>query len=151
MGGMMRRWVIRVAFLLALGCVLSVWVGSYFGWFAAYYTSSAVHRYVGASGGLCDMIEDQYVGMVPSPLEFHFFPGSKVKDLNRPPIKLGFYWGKPVVGLNTFEIVFPLWLPAVVLAGLNWFVWRKTRAKAVGQAFPVEVGSEGEGVSASSP
>lgn len=40
------------------------------------------------------------------------------------------------------QVAFPLWLPTVLLAGMNWFVWRRTRsmgaARGAGRAFPVE-------------
>ena len=36
-------------------------------------------------------------------------------------------------------ITIPFWCPTTLCAALLWLVWRKTRPKAVGRAFPVEV------------
>ncbi len=153
MGGMLRRWLIRVPFLLALACVLSVWVVSYFGALAAYTDSHGDRKYISAVQGLWDMGEVGSPGYAPGS-HFQFYGGWNSKDWNLPPTTLGFYYGRPLPVYRGFEIVFPLWLPALVLAGLNWFVWRKTRGKGVGgvgRAFPVEAASEGPPPSASSP
>ncbi|HVT81139.1 MAG TPA: hypothetical protein VHM90_10825 [Phycisphaerae bacterium] len=137
---MVRRWIIRVPFLLALACVLSVWAVSYFGALAVFKESPGDRRYIGAVQGLCD-IGEIHPALEPLAPQSLFYPGSNAKAWGIPPTTLGFFWGDPFP--YYFEIVFPLWLPAVVLAGLNWFVWRKTRAKGVGRAFPVEAASEG--------
>jgi len=141
MGGMLRRWVIRMPFLLALACVLSVWVASYFGVLVAGKTSAGQYQFISAVGGSGDICKFRGPYSTSAP-DFRFIHGAKVQDWSLPPTTLGFYCGSPAT-FNGLEIIFPLWLPAVVLVGLNWFVWRKTRAQIVGRAFPVEVQGEG--------
>lgn len=38
-------------------------------------------------------------------------------------------------------ITVPLWCPTLLCCGLLWLVWRKTRLRGAGRAFPVEVGT----------
>jgi hypothetical protein len=44
---------------------------------------------------------------------------------------------------NGFDAI-PLWFPTLLSTLLLWFVWRKTRAKPAGGAFPVEPAKAGE-------
>jgi hypothetical protein len=57
------------------------------------------------------------------------------RDVTQP-----FFWAKKVCfyiehwpGVpDSHGIVFPLWLPTVLLAAFCWLVWQKTRAKPLG-------------------
>jgi hypothetical protein len=52
---------------------------------------------------------------------------------------LGFYAGRCEPYPDSVDVLFPLWLPTLLLSSLNWFVWRKTRPKIMAErAFPVE-------------
>jgi len=54
---------------------------------------------------------------------------------------IGFTYGRDKYG---FQVTVPLWFPAFVLVLLTWFIWRKTRVKGSGNAFPVEAANKGE-------
>jgi hypothetical protein len=140
MPGMLRRWLIRVPFLLTLVCVPGVWVVSYFGALAAYTDSHGDRRYVSAVQGLWDMGKLSGVAYTSRPY-FGFYRGLKTKDWNLPPTTLGFYFGSPLPFYHGFEIIFPLWLPTLLLAALNRFIWRKTRHSSDSKGFPVEAAS----------
>jgi len=132
---MLRRWLIRSLFLLALAFVVGAWVTSYFGGIVAITSFGGRFWAVGAVQGLGITAEGSSSSVVSG---FHF--GGTADGLV--PTILGFGWGEESDPFSTdppyLESVFPLWLLTVVLAGLNWFVWRKTRAKYNGRGFPVE-------------
>jgi len=48
-------------------------------------------------------------------------------------------WFSTIHKPDESRICIPLWLPILVAAFLLWLFWRKTRPRAVGRAFPVEV------------
>ena len=54
------------------------------------------------------------------------------------PTTLGFYGGAVPRLPDSLLIVFPLWLPTLLLLALNWLVWRMTRRRGEGRGFPVE-------------
>ena len=74
----------------------------------------------------------------PQPPGFHFYRGMRERDFLNRPTSHGFYAGEFSGIKNSWAIVFPLWLATLLLAGLSWFAWRKTRGAGVGRGFPVE-------------
>jgi len=136
---MLRRWLIRVPCLLALAFVVGVWVASYFGALVVASYPGGRICWAGFAQGLVQ-IDEQWNRPAPTDfVRFNFYHHQTAEDLYFDPTTLGFYLGQESGMTDTFALGFPLWLPALLLAGLNWFVWRKTRAKRVGGAFPVEV------------
>ena len=154
MGGMLRRWVIRVPILLGLGCVLSVWVASYLGAVEMSWQSENFWD-IGGVQGLCVVSKSQVIFPGTSPPHIDFAERVTVEGrfgAHGPPrMTFGLYCGKGPGLADSYLVIFPLWLPAIVLAGLNWFVWRKTRDKGVGRAFPVEGTGKDDGSRPSCP
>lgn len=136
---MVKRWLIRSLCLLPLACVVGVWVTSYFGQFIWHDWLDGRGWEVNDVRGLVYVSED---------------PGSRFRmhlhyeslgplmsgnmDWNSVTPTLGFYCGTVGSDDYMFGIIFPLWLPTLLLLGLNWFVWRKTRVKYNERGFPVE-------------
>jgi hypothetical protein len=54
------------------------------------------------------------------------------------------YWSRPSPGILSIVRI-PLWLPTLLVGGISWFLWRGTRRKNVGGAFPIEVGKVSRG------
>ena len=134
---MVKRWLIRTLFLLPLACVVGVWVTSYFGALMMLRSHGIYLACTSVHGGVW-LIED-HLPDLDVPLHVEFKQGWKVEDVySLPSSKLGFYFGPDSFHEDSLEIAFPLWLPTLLLAGLNWFVWRKTRAKYNERGFPVE-------------
>ena len=142
---MFRRWLIRLPFLLALTFVIALWITGYFGatgitLFAA-KRSSLINSVQGL--GIIEILP--MPNMTESKLVFDFHPDFTLKNWPLGPRMLGFRCGLmlslfgPLPEIpDSLEIVFPLWFPTLLLAGLNWFAWRKTTPKRIGVAFPVE-------------
>ena len=124
---MLRRWLIRVPCLWALTLVVGVWVGSYFG--GLYLDDYSRGRWlgVGAIQGLGYVAEDGTYAYPIGTFSLEFARGAKAQDLFYDARTWGFYCGRWRGNSSTFEVIFTLWLPTLLLAGLNWFVWRKTR------------------------
>ncbi len=137
MPAMVRRWLIRLPFLLALAFVVGVWIVSYFlGIFVR--MNLAGHSWdVTAVQGLGGLEIGSPYSIVPTVLHFGQF--AHAKDLNLEPTTFGFRCRPRMWNIGWPQYVFPLWLPTLLLAGLNWFVWRKTREKGTARGFPVEV------------
>jgi hypothetical protein len=136
---MFRPWLIRLPFLLALICVITVWVASYFGGFRLGATSAAGEWSIGAVQGLGFEYQDGVVALEDDTASVSGFTlGTKAKDWFDVITTLGFGRGKKAWFPKSSVIVFPLWLPTLMLAGLNWFVWRNTRPQFNGQGFPVD-------------
>jgi hypothetical protein len=132
---MVLRWLIRGVCVLVLAGVLGVGVGSYVGSLLMGEFSAGRYWGVGAVQGLGFMDRTGDMGFPTRPLRFYFERGETAADL--PPRTLGFYggrWRAP----HEWLIIFPLWLPALLLGVLNVFVWRWTRRRTLGTGFPVE-------------
>ena len=148
---MLRRWLIRVPCLLALAFVVGVWIASYFGRVFLSKNSGGRFWSIGTVQGLVYMDEDGSHPWSPTPLQLYCFQGVTARECQLGPTTLGFYGGRWPGWRDSLQIVFPLWLPTLLLAGLNWFVWRKTRAKYNGRGFPVEPVSAKDKGAAESP
>lgn len=138
---MFRRWLIRIPFLLVLTFVVGMWIGSYFGESFLYNATTSRFREGGAIQGLAfvgDSERDWFHKM--DDLEFIFGVRASYDSPLHCPTKLGFYGGRWFMN-DSFIIVFPLWLPTLLLLAVNWFVWRKTRLNSVTRGFPVEPAS----------
>jgi hypothetical protein len=135
----MLRWLIRVPCLLALAFVVGVGVTSYFWGIHLIKVFGGRYWTGGVVEGLAYVSEDRNTG-ADTPLTMYFNRGVTAKGwLPLTPPVLGFYGGGVPGWPDALEVVFPLWLPAVVLGLGNWWVWRKTRWKRAGRGFPVEL------------
>ena len=134
---MIRRWLIRVPCLLALALVVAAWMTSYMGSLTFQKHVGGYDCEVGVVQGLTYMREI-YVPLPSTPLQLRFASEDKGGRLLEGLTAPGFYGGRWPGEPDSFLIVFPLWFPMLLLAGLYWFLWRKTRDKGPGQGFPVE-------------
>ena len=138
---MVRRWIIRSLFLLPLAFVVAVWVTSWFGLVDLTWCSNDHFYYCWALKGLGSV--GVYRGSLPdSPIRFDFNPVMTLEDWLHVPTTLGFFCNSWKQFPESFGIIVPLWLPALLLGGVNWLVWRKTRGSYNGWAFPVELAKE---------
>jgi hypothetical protein len=137
------RWLVRLPCLLALALVIAVWVASHV--VAFYVTKQFPDRFCWGSvvQGLVDIVVDRKEPRPDHPFGFGFSKEYTTKDLIPVRTTLGIYGGRRPGMSDSLLIVFPLWLPTLVLLGLNWFVWRKTRPTYNGKGFPVEVDVKG--------
>ena len=116
-----------------------MWIGSYFG--ALSITAYDAGRGHGAVAYAIEGLGE--IGVTPSftppgPLYYlHYQRHVKAADQLQP-TTLGFRFGKFWGNDSSMDLIFPLWLPTLLLSALCWFTWRKTRPKLAGTAFPVE-------------
>jgi hypothetical protein len=118
--------------------VVGVGVGSYAGRLVMAKYSAGRDWEVGAVQGLGFMERSSHMGFRTAPLDFCFDRGWTAERLNFPPRTLGFFGWRLPRHPDYWLIIFPLWLPALLLVVLNGFVWRWTRRRKVGRGFPVE-------------
>ena len=133
---MVRRWLIRLPFLLALALVVGVWIASHR---EGIQLSLNVHGHsvhAKAVEGLGMMIEIAVPTIAPI---ITFERPARARDWGMSYANLGFTCLSGWPSRDVQMIGFPLWFPTLLLLALNWFVWRKTRLKPVSQAFPVEM------------
>jgi hypothetical protein len=138
---MVMRWLIRGVCLALLTGVVGVWAGSYAGAFEMDKRAAGRDWSAVTVHGLgCMVRSERDVSAYPTrPLQFEFRRGWTAEDFGLPP---GFIcmptlpW-RP----DSWQIIFPLWLPALLLVVLNGLVWRWTRRRKVGvgvRGFPIE-------------
>jgi hypothetical protein len=136
---MVLRWLIRGVCLVLLAGVVGVWAASYAGWLGMVKNSAGRKSEVGAIQGLGYLSRDPDTGRPTMPLRFYFDRGGNPDGL--PPRTLGFFGWQWPGHPGFWLIIFPLWLPALLLVVLNGLVWRWTRRRKVGlgvRGFPVE-------------
>jgi len=139
---MVWRWIIRGVFLLALAIVVGVWVGSYWRHVGVGYIGGQHSRSLGVASGwviFSDFDDSGYVGN-----EWSW----SSQRANLEPVAVAYLSGKYHFAgfgfrqtggsLRGWHVFVPLWCPATISALLLWLGWRKTRAKSVGGAFPME-------------
>jgi hypothetical protein len=142
---MIRRWFIRLPCLVALTLVVGVWITSYFGGIVVSRKLPDSYCGIVAGQGLVTFGKEPHAHSGFEPPNFRFDPHEFVRFGAFGSPTLGFrYTGMPNIP-DSLVIVFPLWLPTVVLAMLCWYVWRKTRGKYNGRGFPVEAAKKAEG------
>jgi hypothetical protein len=138
---MVLRWLIRGVCLALLMGVVGVWAGSYAGWLMMVKDSAGHRLEVGAVRGLGVLSLSGYLGVPTAPLKLQIQRGWTAKDIRLWPGTLGFYFGCWPGDSDGYLIIFPLWLPALLLVVLNGLVWRWTRRRKVGvgvRGFPIE-------------
>ena len=135
---MVRRWLIRSLFLLPLVCVVALWVTSYFGGLALNKHFGEGYRETGAVQGLGFLDYVHNVSFKDTLIRATFARGRTTKEWIRVPMIHSFYYGRLPPWADSYEIIFPLWLPTLLLLVFNLLVWRKTRPKPQGRVFPIE-------------
>ena len=138
---MKKRWIIRSFFISLLVFCVGAWVGS--------YSQYACVQYIGTSnalffGGECGWLWFGNYGSRPigsSPWDFAHLRASQVRTrqqyLSTDWHRAGFAW-KSNSKLREFTAWIPLWFTTLLALLLLLLVWRKTRPKMAGRAFPVE-------------
>jgi hypothetical protein len=138
---MVMRWLIRGVCLVLLAGVVSVGAASYAGWLGIDKWSAGRVWEIGAVQGLGYISGTDYGGYPTTPLQFRFQRDWTAAYMGLPPRTLGFFEGRRPWVLTGWLIIFPLWLPALLLVVLNGFVWRWMRQPKLGvgaAGFPVE-------------
>jgi hypothetical protein len=141
---MYRRWIIRTPFLLALAFLVTIWMASYSGTIVLDKGSGGRFRGIGVVQGLGFLEEAEFLHP-DTRLLLYRDSGGTARERLRVPRTLGFSFdrrpGSPGHA-GSFQIVISLWFPILILAAITYFVWRKTRAKLAGRAFPIEPAKE---------
>ena len=132
---MIKRWLICLVSFLPLICVVGAWVASCFGMPFLDKQSGGVFRGVFVADGQVGAIQE-FNTAAAGPFEFTFertrIPSILLKS------RMGFYISPLKYSPGYVVVIFPLWLPTLLLVALNWFVWRRARQKPAGRAFPLE-------------
>jgi hypothetical protein len=136
---MFCRWLIRGLTLTLLALCVLAWVGSRWQTVGVRYFVRDFTYAVELEQGCVSAGHDNY----------HFLLFGQEHDgwdfFHRPAaLPTGFFGGFGFVSWKSFPLSFwrvtvPLWFPTLLSALLLWFVWRKTGAKPIGGAFPVEI------------
>ena len=136
---MVLRWLIRGVCLVLLAGVVGVGAGSYAGGLWMLKCSAGRIWEVGAVQGLGYMARSPDTSDPAHPFRFDFERGWTATIIGMSARTLGFYGGRGPWDPDEWLIIFPLWLPTLLLVVLNGFVWRWTRRRIVGAVgFPVE-------------
>jgi len=144
---MIRRWFIRSLALMLLTLCVVAWVGSYWREMGVLYKSPGNTCGVGVQGGRLCVLHYGGSATVHGP-GWHLLvqaPSGDWSLWDSVTAKTSFLGIRYLHIPSAFACVLPLWLPAVLLVVLNGIVWRKTRAKPAGRAFPVETTTKAEG------
>ncbi|HEY4329360.1 MAG TPA: hypothetical protein VGN88_06470 [Phycisphaerae bacterium] len=141
----MFRWLIRIFFIaLCMACVVA-WVGSYFQLaFMEYIERNGYHSYhLGIDcGTIIFRHEEQDAFEGGSWFYIHY--AADLAQFRRyvQEFKYHFagfaYQPDKAVSRGNQVVLVPLWCPTFFSALILWFAWRKTKAKPVGRAFPIE-------------
>jgi hypothetical protein len=145
---MFRRWLIRGLALALLTLCVVAWGGSFFEGIELGNLSGNVDRPIGAVWGVGWVRQTRGVYTSDRLFEYEFLSPRELRVWISKHTTSGFFIGDQpgqikIPGLlESSMMAFPLWLPTLILAGLNCLVWRKTRPKFNGRGFPVEAAAK---------
>ena len=142
----MKRWIIRSFFIGLLLLCVGGWLVSFkVGWVVGYNNVHNHNEYemVVHWGKIRFSFLDGHhaVAFVPDGWFQDTFPAYPLKGTNAD----ADLYGRKFVGFESGEvgrrqwISIPFWFPTTISAAFLWLVWRKTRPKPKGRAFPVEL------------
>lgn len=136
---MIRRWLIRSLALLLLTLCVVAWVGSYWHAIEIDHDDETSISLIMGKGRAAFFLA------YPSDKPPSWHPGWRLPTY---PIDVINWSGdSDVIGFRFhhsrrgWSLMIPLYFPTLLSAFLLWLVWRKTRAKPIGGAFPVEAKS----------
>ena len=140
---MFRRWFIRLLVLLPIVlCIIGWgWSSTHTGWIRySYGTNTFNANWIGC-GTRKGFIFFQ--NGIDSPVRFRAgwhcgAESDKATESSFVP-STGFYGFDHSVSLHTQFLFLPYWFLVLIFSGLLWLIWRRTRPKPKGGAFPVEV------------
>ena len=146
---MIRRWLIRGLALTLLTLCGVAWVGSYWRFAEWFHFDGHYLTKLDLTSGRAEILGGNaaypkiWAWQVRPYYADERTPITLFINLYRPRYHfLGFIWDgdfKTPSYHHMWVLFIPLWFPTFLCLLLLWFVWRKTRAKPVGGAFPVEV------------
>ncbi len=133
---MVRRWLIRTFFIGILVVCVVAWVAS--------YRREIIFEYEGTATSLRLACESSYIvfnvfsppkgGTLSNGWYFSLWPIHEYVEARHWFLGFGFTYQRG--GRN--DVCVPLWFPVLLSALTLYFVWRKTRPKSAGKAFPIE-------------
>ena len=135
---MRKRWLIRGLALTVLTLCVVAWVGSYWSSIALYNKDFEITLSRGRV--LCALDGPS----ATTDLEMRVKDSYDWSEWDRR-VDVWFFGFTADYRAEVIQWTIPLWFPTLLAALVLWLVWRKTRAKPVGGAFPVEVAVQGEG------
>ena len=121
--------------LVLLAGVVGVWAGSYAGWLVMDKWSAGRDWGSRPSTGLVSFIEAATWAFRRG--RFQFFSTGGDGWTMPATADAGLLWRANTEVSRSWEIIFPLWLPALLLVVLNGFVWRMDAAAEGGPRIPV--------------
>lgn len=135
---MKKRWLIRSLFIgLVVLCVVA-WVGSLWRSLDIDHSGKTWDEMSVADGRICIQ---EIVPDFPIMQGWHTTFRSthwniwKSEDANSQYHLAGFSLHQSV---KIWAVTIPLWFPTLLSVGMLWLLWRKTKAKPIGHAFPIE-------------
>ena len=141
---MFRRWIIRGLALTLLTLCVVAWVGSYWRVVGISYNEATRSQSLFGAKGKARLLVSLPDGAMRR-WRFYYNANAYSDHENARYHFMGFAFdragGQALGGLPGWPIWavwVPLYFPTLLSALLLWFVWRKTRAKPIGGAFPVE-------------
>ena len=142
---MIRRWLIRSFFIAFVVICVGAWVGStLYDDGLSWGSRGRLWRCeggVGSSGGRCSLAVTwgEFGGGSRGWSFLHQCHKGPISHLNGVDYTFaGFRLQYSTVGYSMYEAEIPFWFLTLVCACLLWFVWRKTKPKPLGGAFPIE-------------
>ena len=148
---MKKHWLIRNIFIGLLALCAVFWAGSY--WRATEISHDGVLGTAGESLRMSDgriSIDKYYIVDDPSATQPKWTYSSESFSPEAARARGWDFYERSKYRCLGFSLepwssaTIPLWFPTLLFALLLWFVWRKTKAKPVGGAFPVEPAKAGE-------
>lgn len=134
---MLRRWLVRFSFILALLLLCSGWIVSYFGcWSGSLYFAEREWGF-GTATGLAAWCEHPN-GYATIHGSCFFKPGVTAASWTSVDLRFGFHAGELKGFPGSFALVTPYWFLALLHSIATALVWRKTKPRDTLGGFPVE-------------
>ena len=138
---MVKRWLIRGVFMLPILLCAGGWVESYGHWDQLSYQGSRG----GAFSSVGGVVSVGYIAIDAQSSGWQFSRASlppisrRILD-RRNGLFLGFAYGhSAAVDYEAYWAYIPYYFPLLLFSGVLLIVWRKTRARQAGGAFPVDM------------
>lgn len=140
---MIRRWLIRGLALTLLTLCVVAWVGSYWEAVVVQHDGDKLYSLNVDSGRVLAVCYN--LSAYPPIWDAGFYDPLGIEwDARTGKGFLGFTFGASAGYAIVFSVTVPLWFLTAVSAIHLWLIWRKTRPKYLGNAFPVEPAKSGE-------
>ena len=146
---MKKRWLIRSIFIQLLAVCVAAWVGSYWQMVGVEFTQDQRSQLLAVEGGLIVIGDGEQSLWIGGRVLLHHHPSDneslKKSYLATDYHVAGFAYNSASITHHLRRAAtIPLYFPTLFSTLLLWFVWRKTKAKPIGRAFPMEPAKKGE-------